>query len=76
MKRPSRWIAVAVLGALSTLLVSLARADEPAEKPKEPPHYESPIVAILFLPVTVLLKIAEVVSPDAPRSGGSDEKSE
>ena len=76
MKRPSRWIAVAVLGALSTMPVALARAVEPVEKPKEPPSYESPLVAILFLPVTVLLKIAEVVSPDAPRSGGSEEKSE
>lgn len=61
--------------SLATLLLFLLTAGPGAagapERPQEPPHYESPIVALLFLPVTVLLKIAEVVSPDpAPQSGG------
>lgn len=60
----------------AALVVVLALAapafggDETRTATKEPPHYESPIVSLLFLPVTLLIKIAEVVSPEpAPKAG-------
>ena len=76
MSRPSRFAAILALVTLATAGTPLARAEESSEKSSSPPNYQNPVVALLFLPVTVLLKIAEVVSPDAKRSERSDDTSE
>ena len=76
MKRSIRAITVLALTGFLVSSGPALRAEEASEKTGEPPNYQNPIVSLLFLPVTVLLKIAEVVSPDAQQSAGSDDKSD
>jgi hypothetical protein len=67
----SRFAALAVVLALAAPTFA---GEEARPATREPPHYESPIVSLLFLPVTLLIKIAEVVSPEpAPKASTGTE---
>ena len=65
---------VAALAAVLALAAPTFAGEETRAATREPPHYESPIVSLLFLPVTLLIKIAEVVSPEpAPEASTGTE---
>ncbi|MGH7822546.1 MAG: hypothetical protein ACREQ9_22520 [Candidatus Binatia bacterium] len=44
-------------------------AQEKREAPKEAPHYESPILSLLLLPVNLLIRMASVLEPEKAETG-------
>ena len=55
---------LALMIALLVAVAPLASAEEPEERRKDTPTYESPILSLLFLPVNVLIKMASVLTPE------------
>jgi hypothetical protein len=73
MRNLRRRAAVALIA--SALTAGPAHAEEREGTKREPQTYESPLVSLLFLPVTLLVKMASVFRPEpnAPeeRSAGT-----
>ena len=46
------------------------------ERSREAPHYESPILSLLLLPVNLLIRMTEIVSPHAPKERKEPARSE
>lgn len=59
--------------AIAILIAGAARADETKPRDREEKTYESPIVSLLFLPVTLLIRIATAIAPQPAGSGAASE---
>jgi hypothetical protein len=70
MTRRRRWL---LAFALTLILRSHVIAGEDAERRERgEPTYKSPVVTLLLLPVTLLIRVARVFEPERERSGGRD----
>lgn len=66
MNVPRKAVALCALAAVLLEIAPARGAEERSPREGETPRYESPLVSILLLPVTVLLGIASVFRPDEP----------
>ena len=66
MRNVRRWVLVTLIA--SVLAVPPAFAEDQQPTRQEPQTYESPLLALLFLPVTVLVKMASVFRPESTAS--------
>jgi hypothetical protein len=49
-------------------------AADQREGRREAPHYESPILSLLLLPVNLLIRMTSVLAQESPRSGKTEEQ--
>jgi len=71
----ARRLIIAVTVAAILVLPGGARAEEKrGEAKREAPHYESPVLSLLFLPFNLLIRMASTLEPEKRR--GEETKSE